>query len=194
VSDADIFRLINGLADRNQFVDEVFKAIASDYFLPVLCCLLLVALWFGTSDSARRKIHEIAIIAALSSIGIANGFVSLINNHYFRVRPFNALPPDQVNLIFYPPTDSSFPSNFAAALFALAIPIFIANRKWGTVLLLIALAGGFSRVFVGIHYPLDVLGGAGIGILVGLFSYGLIWLFRPLVNLLLWVLRKIYVA
>jgi undecaprenyl-diphosphatase len=194
MSDTGLFLLINGLAGRIKPLDDLLIGIASDYFLPVIACLILVTLWFGIRDFRLRKLNQEAIIAAVSSIGIVNGLVDLCNNYYFRVRPFNALPPDQMHLLFYKPTDSSFPSNFSAALFALALPIVIRNNKCGAVLLFIALLGGFARVFVGIHYPLDILGGAAIGVFTGFFSFGLIKLVGPVIDYLLSFMRKLYVA
>ncbi len=194
MSDLALFLFINGMAGKVRFADELVKGLAGDYFLPVVCCLILVALWFGTGDALRRRRLLEALIASLSSVGIANGFVGLCNNLYFRLRPFDELPASQINLLFYQPTDSSFPSNFTTILFALAVPVFICNRKYGLILLAIALVGGFSRIFVGIHYPFDVLGGAAIGIFTGLLSFVLIRLLRPVVDIILGVMRKLFVA
>lgn len=194
MSDLSLFLFINGLAGKVRFVDELLKGLASDYFLPVACCLILVALWFGTRDKLRRIELQESIVGSLISVGIANGFVGLCNNLYFRVRPFDDLPAGQVNLLFYRPTDSSFPSNFTAMLFALAVPLFFHNRKYGLILAAVALLGGFARIFVGIHYPLDVLGGAGIGIGTGLLSYALVKLLRPFIDLILGFMRKFFIA
>jgi undecaprenyl-diphosphatase len=193
MSDTSVFLAINGLAGHIRFFDELLKGIASDYFLPVVACLIVVALWFTARDQFRRLQQE-TIIASISAVGISNGMVALFNNYYFRIRPFYVLPESQVNLLFYKPTDSSFPSNFTTMLFALAVPILFQNRKMGLILLAIALGGGFSRVYVGIHYPLDVLTGAGLGIFTGVFAYGLVKLLRPLIDLVLWVMRKLYIA
>ncbi|MBN1190817.1 MAG: phosphatase PAP2 family protein [Dehalococcoidales bacterium] len=194
ISDIPFFMLINGLAGRARFADELVKGLAGDYFLPVACCLILVALWFGTREKIRRHHLQECIIGSLMSVGIANGFVNLCNNHYFRVRPFNELSGEQINLLFYMPTDSSFPSNFTAMLFALAVPVLFKSTKYGLILMAIALAGGFARIYVGIHYPYDILGGAAIGILTGILSYGLVKLIRPLLDIILGIMRKLFVA
>jgi undecaprenyl-diphosphatase len=104
------------------------------------------------------------------------------------------LPPGSVNLLFYRPTDSSFPSNLAAVLFAIAVPIIIKIRSYGLILLAIAVFSSFGRIYIGIHYPLDVLGGAAIGALGALLAYGTAWLIAPLMNLIMSLLRKFYLA
>jgi undecaprenyl-diphosphatase len=64
------------------------------------------------------------------------------------------------------PVDGSFPSGHAATSFAAAMVLTFARPRWAPAFFLLALAIGFSRVYVGVHYPLDVVGGAVLGILV----------------------------
>ena len=194
MSDTSVFLLINGLAGKVAFVDELFKGLANDYFLPVITCFTLVALWFGTRDVRRREVNLGAIFTAAISIGLVNGLVGIVNCCYFRARPFTEISPESINLLFPKPTDSSFPSNFAAVLFAIAIAILFKNRKAGIVLLSLALLGGFARVYVGIHYPLDILGGAAFGILAGFMAYGLSRLLVRAYAGLLGLMRKVYLA
>jgi membrane-associated phospholipid phosphatase len=68
------------------------------------------------------------------------------------------------------------------------------NRVFGAVLLAIAALSSFGRVFIGVHYPLDVLGGAAIGTLGAFLAFGASWLIAPLINLLMNLLRKVSLA
>ena len=189
--DETLFLWINGLAGNVAFVDEFFKGIANDYFFIVSACLILLALWFGTRGTGRREINQLGVIGASAGLGIAQAFVSLTNLILTRPRPFSELP---TNLLFYQPTDSSFPANSAAVIFAIAVAIFLVNRRAGAVLLGLAILHSFSRIYVGIHYPLDVLGGAAMGAVAALLIFGLIKLRGAWPGRLLKLLRIFYLA
>ena len=105
----------------------------------------------------------ISIIAiALASLVI----VSLLNHFFDRLRPFEVL---DTNLLFYKPTDPSFPSNSTVVAFSLAASVFLANKQVGIVAITLSAFYGVMRIFVGVHFPLDVLTGAIIGIVVVFF-------------------------
>jgi undecaprenyl-diphosphatase len=194
MSDTSVYLWINGLAGRVAVIDEFFKGIANDYFAIITASLVLVWMWLATRDSAEREKNQRIVLTTMISIGIASALMVLCNDLYFRTRPFDNLPAGSVNLLFYEPTDSSLPSNYAAVLFAAAIPILIKNRKYGYWLLALAVLSSFGRVYIGIHDPLDVLAGAAVGTVACFISFGIMWVIKPLADLILKIVRILNLA
>ena len=153
--------------------------VVGEHFIPVAMVMVLVAMWFLGKDALRRERNQRAVLCSILSVGFASAAVSLINEFFDRLRPFEAL--DDVTLLFYPPTDPSFPANTAAVGFAFAMSAWFGNRKAGYLLFILAILWCFARVYCGVHYPLDVLGGAAIGILLSLAALGFLRLIEPLV-------------
>lgn len=189
--DENIFLWINGLAGHFAPLDWLMKGIANDYFILVGLCLVLLALWVWGGGVEQRDKNQKAVFCASISLGIAQGFVGICNALLFRERPFTELP---TNLLFYQPTDSSFPSNSVAIVFAVAFAIFLANRKAGSFLLILACLHAFSRVYVGIHYPSDVLAGAAMGVFIAFVVTKIIRVLETWVNLAMNLARKLYLA
>ena len=109
--------------------------------------------------------------------------VYIINWQYFRPRPF---VDHDVTLLFYQPTDSSFPANSMAATFGIAAAVWGVNRRIGTVLLIAATLYGFARVYAGVHYPLDIVAGALIAVVITFLVFKLKDLLEPLPT---WVIK-----
>ena len=205
--DRVLFQWINGLAGHSALLDRLISGVADDYFMIVTMCLVLVAMWFGTREQEARQHNQLTVIAAMSSMGLATGFVALSNLLFVRnsvlagtalnalfnkPRPFDAEA--AVNLLFYRPTDPSFPSNMAAVVFGLAIAVWLRNRKVGFWLMGMATLASFARIYVGIHYPADILGGAFFGLLgVGL-AFVLIKVLWPVKRFIFWALEKLYLG
>lgn len=142
------------------------QLLVSDYLIPVSMALALVGMWFASSDFRTRQRYQIGMITALASMSISSLVVFISNAFYFRDRPFVDL---NVTLLFYKPTDSSFPSNAAAAAFGIAFAALLVNRKLGIGMLIGASVYGFARVYAGVHYPADIIAGAVIGFVISRF-------------------------
>ncbi|MBO5743874.1 MAG: phosphatase PAP2 family protein [Clostridia bacterium] len=80
-----------------------------------------------------------------------------------RVRPYEYA--EGIKLLINEPHDFSFPSGHSSSSFAAAFSVWYTNRKWGTVCALLAGLIAFSRLYLYVHFPSDVLFGILIGIL-----------------------------
>lgn len=186
-----LFKLINGLAGHTPVLDQVMQALVSDYVGPTVQVLGLLGFWFEGQTADDRRENQRAVLRALVALVLSGALVGVCNLLYFRDRPFRY---HDVNLLFYYPTDSSFPSNSVTVVFSFATTIWLRDRRWGWPLML--LAGGFalSRVYCGVHYPADVLAGfiLGAGTAWVLTRYG-----RPLnrlFDLAIGLARRLYLA
>ena len=175
-ADEKVFLWINGWVGRVSALDRVAEWVVSDYLVPVSLALALVGVWFVGKDRVARQRHQIGVFVALTSMGCSSLVVFTINAMYFRPRPFVDL---DVARLFYPPTDSSFPSNAIAAAFGLAAVVWGINRPLGTLLLIGASLYGLARIYAGVHYPLDIIGGALIGAAVSVVMLRLSVLVEP---------------
>lgn len=80
-----------------------------------------------------------------------------------RIRPYDLLG---FSILVPPLADFSFPSGHTSSSFAAATAIYAMNRKWGIVAYVFAVLMGISRLYLGVHFPTDVLTGAVIGIVM----------------------------
>lgn len=122
--------------------------------------LILTAIFLFLREKSRlRRIYFFAL-AALSVI-LARGIIAEpIRFFNYRPRPFLVLGFEP--LISHSAT-GSFPSGHAAAFFALALVVYFFDKQWGWRFLAAALLMGIARIFVGVHWPTDILAGALIG-------------------------------
>ena len=108
----------------------------------------------------RWGVFALTVIALALADWSAMGLKALID------RPRPPLRYTEPKTLVPLPHDASFPSGHAATSFAAATILSFAYPRFGPLLYALAAAVAFSRVYVGVHYPLDVLGGAALGVLV----------------------------
>lgn len=133
--------------------------------------IALICLFFKRS----RRCGILMILTMLFCLIIGNG---VIKNLVARPRPFQVLG-DPSMLIIPPPGEFSFPSGHTMHGFAAAVIIFLHNRKAGIAALLAAVVIAFSRMYLFVHFPTDILGGAVIGTLSALMVFALAEKLKP---------------
>ncbi len=151
--DYSVFRAVNGWAGKSAALDALMVGCAK--YLPVVFALALIALWL----SWRPRNQWAALLAGISAF-VALGLGQLIGKAMPRPRPYLS---HTVHQLIPPSLDTSFPSDHATLGFAVAVLVWRYNRRAGAALLVLAVVLAFARVFVGAHYPADVLGGAVLG-------------------------------
>lgn len=186
-----IFGVINSLAGESPWLDRLMVSAVSDYFVPVSLALMLLALWFSGRSAVERGHRQRMVLAALASMGISNLVLSWINSLYFRLRPFAT---GEVNLLFYPPTDSAFPSNPAVVGFGMAAAIWYAHRHLGVVACILAALFSSARVYTGVTYPLDILAGGLMGLTFTYLAVRAMDVIEPLPTWVLEVGRRLHLA
>ena len=157
-----LFDAINDLAGHVAFADNVMK-FSAQYVIYGLFALV-AASWFvraGTDESRRLAVYSALLTGACA-------FLVLIAIRHFYEHPRPFMDRTDVVLLIQHGADTSFPSDHATAAFALAAGIAMYRLRFGALLLALAALISFARVYTGLHYPFDVLGGAAIGIAIAL--------------------------
>ncbi len=132
-------------------------AVLTDLGSMILWALVVVALW------AFRKRN----LATYLLITLAITLTVYVTMKYAvdRPRPFDIFPIDPL----YRPFDPSYPSGHAMTVFAAAGIIGAKEKRLLVPLLVLAVIVGLSRVYIGVHFPYDVVCGAALGLLIAYF-------------------------
>ena len=174
--DQDLLLLINSL--NTPFLDEVMWQISHQIiWIP----LFIFFFYYG-----YKYLHIKPFVIFLLGIGLCFGLadrisVELFKEVFLRYRPTHNLDiKEQIHAYLksngehYYGGQYGFVSSHAANLFALATYLFMTFKntsKWWPLLFAWAALIGYSRIYLGVHYPLDVIGGAILGSLIGLFVH-----------------------
>lgn len=152
--DFKIFRALNQFTEKVRFID-VFMIFISQK-LRFLYALILIILW--CRDNHHKRITLYAGISAFLT-WLVTYFIKLF---FFKPRPYLI---EKVNLLAPVPSknNSSFPSKHTTLAFALSTSILLYKHSLGRFMSLCSFLAGFSRIWMGQHYPSDIIGSALIG-------------------------------
>ena len=190
-ADETAFLWLNSWVGHFPWLDSIVQWVVSDYLVPVMLALALVGLWFHGAIATARERNQRGVMTAVLGLAFADLAIEVLNSFMYRPRPFETL---DVSLLFYRPVDSSFPANPAAVGFAVAVAVLTWNRKMGVALLAIATVFSLARVYAGVAYPLDILGGAAVGAMGSLLGALLLRWAEPLPSMALKLARSVYLA
>ncbi len=183
------FEFVNGLAGRSSTADGLATALAR--YGPLTFVVTFIALWFWPGPRHRRDRWQRAAMSAAGSTLGALGVNQAASRLWPRPRPFV----HHAAVLLLPAShDPSFPSDHAAFAFAAATVLFLVSRRAGAVALAFAALAALSRVYVGEHYPMDVVAGAVVGSLVALGFHALRGRLEPLYAALQRAARRVHLA
>ena len=159
IIDHAIFGALNSLAGVSSFFDMAMRFSAVYLiFVMIVAVLVFAGIW------AQKNRQQASFVLVLS---VASGFVARVviaepvRILAARARPYEVLP--VVRQLVDHAMGHSFPSGHATLAFAIAAAVFSVHRKAGVVFLGIAGVISVSRVIAGVHWPIDVLAGAVLG-------------------------------
>jgi predicted phosphatase len=161
-----LFLLINSMANRSVIIDGLMITISK--LVPYVYMLVLAGLFVKgfrvNSFKLRAESFATGVLLVLCLIG---SFI--LGSMFYENRPFVEHP--ETILILNHAADASFPSDHAVGTMAIACGILFYRWKWGTWMVYGSILVGISRVFVGNHYPGDILG-----------AFILVWILTAIYN------------
>ncbi|MFU0824024.1 phosphatase PAP2 family protein [Clostridium sp.] len=156
----ELFRLINNLAYKDNVLDVimiVFSKYVPYLFMAIIAIVFLLGI-FKKNSEYRKSMVSIFVFTLM------NLFISfIVGSIYYVDRPFVH---NKVNFLFPHAKDASFPSDHATGTMSIALGFGKYNKAISLTLSILSIIVGFSRVYVGHHYPADVISAYAIVFIV----------------------------
>ena len=180
IFDYSIISFLNQFSQNSILFDEIVNLIANNkLFKGGIMVSLMWFMWFKEGKSQQKKVREQILITLLISI-----VAIFVGKTLALILPFRFRPIHEVNLDFKMPHGvletaqinkgvmlSSMPSDHAILYFALAIGLYFMSKKIGIwALIYTSLFIALPRVYLGLHYPTDIIVGAIIGIVIAIIG------------------------
>ena len=167
----DVFYKINGLSEQLSFLNQPMIFI-SKYTLYFLILAVLFFLFKGIQN-------RIMVFTALLSVGVAVLLGRVAGMFHSNNQPFAELP--NVNQLIEKGVNNSFPSDHTMIFFAVCFTFFLFKKPGRYLWMVIACLVGFSRIWVGVHYPADIV----VAAIIAIISASLLFVTVPKIRLLI---------
>lgn len=158
----DLFRMLNSLGKEFQFFNLPMIIIAE--YTVIFLAIFVILFWF-TKDRENKIMLMCASIAFVLA-EIIGKFTGLL---HFNHQPFAVL--SNTNQLIEKAINNSFPSDHTILFFSFCMSFWLFKKGKWSLWILLAILVGISRIWVGVHYPLDVMVGALIGITSAIIIY-----------------------
>lgn len=183
--DVELLYDVNGLAERAPAWADLTMKYVGEYGTVFAVMALGLWTWWSVRRRSPDRATAAAAVAGLIWAPLAAVVALLVNipiRHLVeRPRPF--VDHKTLEVLVRGKEDFSFVSDHATLTMAVAVGIFMVSRRFGLASIAVAVFAAFSRVYMGVHYPTDVIGGLALGTAVALLLAPLaLWLLTPLVS------------
>ncbi|WP_028403051.1 undecaprenyl-diphosphatase [Ectobacillus panaciterrae] len=152
-----VFQWINGWAGNSPFLDKVMIGITDS--APYVAVAFMLLLWFSNANREKAIAKQYTVFYTLLSTALALFSNAVIHLVYYHPRPFIT---HHVHKLVAHAADSSFVSDHAVLVFAIAFTMLLRGDRWKNIAFIWAVIVGISRIYVGVHYPADVIGAAAL--------------------------------
>lgn len=157
--DWHLYKSIYGVSLHHHWVGTVFSDIEK-VSIPLMV-VMTAALWFLSRPGGDRK-WKLACGSGFASAALAYLFAFVIHHVWARPRPYMD---HHIRHPWSNTTDASFPSDHATVSYAIAFAVLAFDPIAGAIFLVVATIIAVGRLFIGAHYPSDVLAGLVIGLI-----------------------------
>ncbi|MGG2016439.1 undecaprenyl-diphosphatase [Bacillus sp. S10(2024)] len=158
----NLFRMINDLGKQYPYLNPAMVFIAE--YMVFFLALSVVLIWF-----TRNKQNRIMIVCATITFVFAEIIGKIAGKFHSNNQPFAELT--NVNKLIEKIVDNSFPSDHTILFFSFCVSFWLFRKGWWFLWGILASLVGISRIWVGVHYPADVLVGVIISIISSLTVY-----------------------
>ncbi len=160
-----LFRAVNDIGKEYPDINPLFIFFA-EY---TVYCLMLVLLFYWLTRSTKNKLMVVSAVFAFFIAEVTGKLLGLIYSHR---QPFAVW--SDVNKLIEKEVGNSFPSDHTIVFFSVCITIALFRKRFWYLWVALALLLSISRIYVGVHYPVDILVGALLGIVAAILVYKII--------------------
>lgn len=157
-----LFRMINDIGKQQTYLNPTLVFIAE--YMVFFLAIAIIIFWF-----TRIHKNRMMVICGTITFVLAELIGKLVGKVHSNNQPFAELP--NVNKLIEKAVNNSFPSDHTILFFSFCVTFWLFSKKLGYLWVVLAFLVGISRIWVGVHYPADVIVGAIISIVAALIVY-----------------------